>query len=72
MNWAIFGEEQDCYLCVRHLCSLHNHIVDLVKDPAEALVLGDQHPLVRLQLPDRDRRAPLLIFTLTVCFRISL
>ena len=55
MNWAIFGEEQDCYLCVRHLCSLHNHIVDLVKDPAEALVLRDQHLLVRLQLPDRDR-----------------
>ena len=54
MNWAIFGEEQDCYLCVRHLCSLHNHIVDLVKDPAEALVLRDQHFLVRLQLPDRD------------------
>ena len=55
MTWAIFGEEQDFYLCVRHLCSLHNHIVDLVKDPAEALVLRDQHLLVRLQLPDRDR-----------------
>ena len=50
-----------CYLCVRHLGSLHNDGVNLVEDPAEPLVLRDQHLLVRLQLPDRDRRTLLLL-----------
>ena len=56
-----------------HLRSLHNHSVNLVKDPAQPLVLWDQHLLVRLQLPDGDCRPPFpLLFRVTVCILLGL
>ena len=64
-------ESWDSCLCVRHLGSLNDDIVDLVENPAKPLVFWDQHFLVGFQLADCDRGI-LLVIAFTLRFLVAL